>query len=281
MIQIENISYRAGGRTILDQVSFTVPPGAITVVLGANGAGKSTLLRLVSGELQPKTGRIVFNGQLMHQVPPAQLALNRAVLTQQYAVNLPFTCEEVVMMGRYPHFSNKPAAADHEVVQEVMADLHVTHLQARLFQTLSGGEQQRIQLARVLAQLRDAAGTTPNTRKLLLLDEPTSSMDWLHQQLALQKARQLAQQGYGILVILHDLNLAAQFADQLVLLRQGKLIATGTPFEVLQPATIYMAYGIETDLLQQNDYPFPVIIPSLPKQGADKFPLSKTGFPKG
>jgi iron complex transport system ATP-binding protein len=197
-------------------------------------------------------------------------------------VNLPFTCEEVVMMGRYPHFSSTPAAADRQIVQEIMADLQVTHLCDRLFQTLSGGEQQRVQLARVLAQLRDT-GTAAhsNNCKLLLLDEPTSSMDWLHQQLTLQKARQLAQQGCAVLVILHDLNLAAQFADQLVLLRQGRLVATGSPFEVLQPATIYRAYGIQTDLLQQQDYPFPVIVPSQTSLGADKFPLSKTGFPKG
>lgn len=265
MMQVHNISYRAGDRRILDDISFAIQPGHITVVLGPNGAGKSTLLRILSGELLPQEGYILFNGRHMHTLSAVQLARRRAVLTQQYAVNLPFSCEEVVMMGRYPHFGNTPSITDQHIVAAAMEDMQVMHLQGRPFHTLSGGEQQRVQVARILAQLWTQE-QDPQQQKLLLLDEPTSSMDVLHQQLLLTKARQLAQQQYAVLIVLHDLNLAAQFADQVVLLRKGQLMAAGDVDTVLHPDPIREAYGIAVDIVRHDDYAFPVLVPAAHKR---------------
>lgn len=258
-MRVNNISFKAGNRSILSNLSFELRTGEITVVLGPNGAGKSTLLRLLAGEMKPHSGDIYFDNQPMHKISPAALARQRAVLTQQYAISLPFICEEVVMMGRYPHFSNIPTAQDADIVTAAMDDMEVTHLRSRPFQTLSGGEQQRVQVARVLAQLWNP--TNDNKYKLLLLDEPTSSMDILHQQMLLTKARQLAQQQYAVLLVLHDLNLAAQFAHHILLLQNGKLLADGSASEVLQPHTIQKAYGIEVSILQSEAHDHPIIVP--------------------
>jgi iron complex transport system ATP-binding protein len=259
MMQVNQLVYTAGKRTILDNISFSLLPGRVTVILGPNGAGKSTLLRMLAGELKPTSGTVRWQNRPLHQIPPAQLAQQRAVLTQQYAIALPFACEEVVLMGRYPHFSNQPSPEDLSIVKAAMEEMHVAHLAQRPFQTLSGGEQQRVQAARVLAQLWNNQEAAPG--KLLLLDEPTSSMDIQHQQLLLSKACKLAQQQYAVLIVLHDLNLAARYADDIVLLQQGRLLAAGTATKVLQPAILQQAYGIPLQLIQSADYPYPILVP--------------------
>ncbi|THU37239.1 heme ABC transporter ATP-binding protein [Niastella caeni] len=261
IITAQNISYSVGQKPILHNLSFAMHPGEVTVVLGPNGAGKSTLLRILSGEQAPSSGTILLNDKSIQTFSLTQLARCRAVLSQQYMLNLPFCCEEIVMMGRYPHFNNHPAAIDRDIVQQCMQEMQVAQFTGRLYQTLSGGEQQRVQMARVLAQLREAnAGDV--TGKLLLLDEPTASLDCLHQQACLQKARDLAQHGYTVAVILHDLNLAAQFADKIILLKNGQLVKEGSMREVLQPDCIADAYEMEVEVWQHPDYNFPVLVPA-------------------
>jgi iron complex transport system ATP-binding protein len=281
MIFVQNISFKIGQKTILHKLSFTVNAGELTVVLGQNGAGKSTLLSLLSGEQKPAEGKILLGDDELHRIPTRQLAHRRAVLSQQYPAALPFNCEEIVMMGRYPHFSNQPAVADKEIVQQCMEEMQVQGFAKRSYQTLSGGEQQRVQMARVLAQLRTDSereqpkpfsvplkvmrANWPGNGKLLLLDEPTASMDCLYQQLCLSKAKELAGQGYTVLVILHDLNLAAQFADTILLLKQGRLVTTGTARTVLQPSFIAEAYDMEVDVLESDSHNFPILIPAAHK----------------
>lgn len=258
IVTVQNISYSIGKQAVLHNLSFDCKPGEVTVVLGANGAGKSTLLRMLSGEQTPSAGTILLNDKNIKTLPLSQLARCRAVLSQQYQLNLPFSCEEIVMMGRYPHFNNHPAAVDHDIVQQCMQEMEVAHFIGRLYQTLSGGEQQRVQMARVLAQLHaiNTAG------KLLLLDEPTASLDCLHQQTCLQKAKDLAQQEYTVVIILHDLNLAAQFADKIILLKNGQLVKQGHMAEVLQPAYIAESYDMKVETWHHPDYPFPVLVPA-------------------
>ncbi len=260
MIQVNDIHYAAGRKKILQQVSFTALPGEFTVLLGPNGAGKSTLLRLLSGDKQPQSGSIQLNGRNLQRYSTAELACCRAVLTQHYALSLPFTCEEVVLMGRYPHFKQSPAALDKKIVADCMEEMQVSTFSNRQFGTLSGGEQQRVQLARVLAQLY---GTTGMHHKILLLDEPTASMDYLQQQLCMNKAKEVARQNSCVIVVLHDLNLAAQFADRIILLKQGRIFTQGTPHTVLQPGIIRSVYGVEVNILQHEQYAFPFIVPAL------------------
>lgn len=258
IITVENISFFVGQKQILHDLSFTIKPGEVTVLLGANGAGKSTLLRILSGEQRPSDGEIFIDKRSLHSYSLPQLARCRGVLSQHYQLNLPFACEEIVMMGRYPHFNGHPSADDHHIVLHCMQEMQVDQFTGRLYQTLSGGEQQRVQMARVLAQLHsiDTKG------KLLLLDEPTASLDALHQQTCLRKAQQLAKQGYSVIIVLHDLNLAAQFADKIVLLKFGELVRQGPMHEVLTPEAIVEAYGIEVEAWHHEDYRFPMLVPA-------------------
>ncbi|MBN9384745.1 MAG: heme ABC transporter ATP-binding protein [Chitinophagaceae bacterium] len=266
MLRIEDISYRAGRIKILDALSCDILPGELTVLLGANGAGKSTLLRLISGERSPHAGKIWWGDRQLHSFAPAELARWRAVLTQHTVVSLPFTVEEIVLMGRYPHYRNSSSEKDRAIVAFCLEEMKVRHLAARYFYTLSGGEQQRVHMARVLAQLRgremDEDRMPGNSPGLLLLDEPTSSLDWQHQQLCLQKARELAISGYTVVVVLHDLNLAAQFADRILLLKNGRLLTAGEPGSVLIPEFIQAAYGINVTVFYPEGSPFPVVIPT-------------------
>jgi iron complex transport system ATP-binding protein len=260
-ITAQNISYSVGQKQILHDLSFTIQPGEVTVVLGANGAGKSTLLRILSGEQTPTEGEVWLDKKQLHTLSLTQLAKCRGVLSQHYNLNLPFSCEEIVMMGRYPHFNGHPAAHDDLIVLQCMQEMQVDQFAGRLYQTLSGGEQQRVQMARVLAQLYETNAATV-TGKLLLLDEPTASLDCLHQQACLRKARQLAQQGYTVVIILHDLNLAAQFASAIILLKNGELIKQGAMREVLTPAFISTAYDMEVEAWHHAAYDFPVLVPA-------------------
>jgi iron complex transport system ATP-binding protein len=263
MITVQNISYKVAQKHILHKLSFSLRPGELSVVLGQNGAGKSTLLKILSGEQKPSEGTVLLGQDDLHKQTFQQLAHRRAVLSQQYAAALPFNCEEIVMMGRYPHFGHKPAAIDKEIVVQCMDEMQVGAFAARPYHTLSGGEQQRVQMARVLAQLKD--NSQHPYRKVLLLDEPTASMDWLYQQRCLGKAKELAGEGYTVLVILHDLNLAAQFADTILLMKQGRLVTTGTAREVLQPAFIAEAYDMEVNVLEYDEYDFPILVPAVQK----------------
>jgi iron complex transport system ATP-binding protein len=257
MLRIKNLSYRRGRKVILDGLSCTIQPGELTVLLGANGAGKSTLLRILAGERMDYDGQVWWKDRQLRGFSAAELARLRAVLTQHTVVNLPFTVEEIVLMGRYPHYRNQPSGQDRRIVAECLEEMQLRHLTERSFYTLSGGEQQRVQMARVLAQLRGGEGAPG----ILLLDEPTASLDWKHQQSCMEKAKELAASGYTVVVVLHDLNLAAQSGDRLLLMKGGRLLAAGSRDEVLKTGLIQQAYGIEAAVLYPEECLFPVIVP--------------------
>jgi iron complex transport system ATP-binding protein len=256
MYDVHDLSYRAGSRQLLHYVSLQARPGELLVVLGANGAGKSTLLRLLSGDLRPSGGSIAFEGQPLPAIPAAALARRRAVLTQQHVLSLAFRVRELVLLGRYPYFRGQPTAHDHAVVAEALALVGLGELAERSYPTLSGGEQQRAQLARVLAQVWEADGG------FLLLDEPLTGLDLHHQHHTLAVARTLVQRGFGVVAVLHDLNLAAQYADRLLLLRQGEVVASGPPAAVLTPAHVEHAYGLRVELLAHPSLGYPLLVPA-------------------
>ncbi|RTQ49127.1 heme ABC transporter ATP-binding protein [Hymenobacter gummosus] len=255
MFDVQNLSYLAGRRPLLRDVSLQARPGELLAVVGANGAGKSTLLRLLSGDLAPSAGSVRFEGRELRAIPGPALARRRAVLTQQHSLTLAFSVQELVLMGRYPYFRGQPSAHDHRVVAQALQLVGLTPLAGRSYPTLSGGEQQRAQLARVLAQVWEAEAG------FLLLDEPLTGLDLNHQHHTLDVARALVQHGFGVVAVLHDLNLAAQYADQLVLLRQGQVVAAGAPAAVLTPAHIRHAFAIEVELLPHPTLGSPLIVP--------------------
>ena len=255
MYEAENLTYQVGRKTLLQSLSVQARPGELLAVVGANGAGKSTLLKLLSGDLTPTGGTVRFAGRPLAQWPAATLARSRAVLTQQHSLALAFPVRELVLMGRYPHFRGQPAAHDHFITDAALATVGIAHLANRAYPTLSGGEQQRAQLARVLAQVWEAEAG------FLLLDEPLTGLDLRHQHHTLDVAKDLTQRGFGVIAVLHDLNLAAQYADQVLLLRQGQAVASGPPAEVLTCEHIHHAFGIAVQLLAHPSLGCPLIVP--------------------
>ncbi|MCS7017708.1 MAG: heme ABC transporter ATP-binding protein [Cytophagales bacterium] len=265
MIQVSHLSYCIGQKQLLADVSFEAQAGAFTAIVGANGAGKSTLLKILCRDYPLQQGNVYFHGKPLHSFSNMEMAKIRAVLSQQQQVSLPFVCEELVMMGRYPHFNGHPTKTDHEIVAFAMRQADVAHLQGRVYQTLSGGEQQRVQLARVLAQITDRREIIVpqmpiGTPKYLFLDEPITGLDLLHQYHTLDLVRQLAQKGYCVVAVLHDLNLAAQYADHLIMLKKGRVIAAGSPQQVMTCENIHRVFGVEVNLMQHPELGCPFIV---------------------
>ncbi|WP_417515660.1 heme ABC transporter ATP-binding protein [Minwuia sp.] len=242
VIRAENLSVIRGGRHLLDRVSLGMAAGEVTVILGPNGAGKSTLLRCLSGTLVPDDGHVWLDGAPMAGVPGAVLATRRAVLGQESRLGFAFSVIEVIGLGRIPHTGRSDRAQNLRAIEAAMRATGLLHLAERDFTTLSGGEKQRVHLARTLAQLwpfsRDGAS------KILLLDEPTNNLDLAHQHRLLKHARALAAQGLAIGAVLHDPNLASGYADRVTVLNNGMIAASGTPAHVLTPELLSEVYGI-------------------------------------
>ena len=236
------VSYAAPRRKLLERGSLRLTPGKVTAVVGPNGAGKTTLLRLLSGEIEPVAGAIRLDGRPYREWPHRERARRVAVLPQHSTLSAALTSLDVTLLGRLPHAGHTRDRVDLEIARAALAAMDATHLTARLFPSLSGGEKSRVQAARVLAQIwHPPAG---NGGRFLLLDEPTAALDYAHQHDLLTCVRQAASERIGVLVILHDLNLASQYADETILLMNGRTVATGTPADVFQPALLSRVFGM-------------------------------------
>jgi iron complex transport system ATP-binding protein len=241
----------AGGRVLLGGISATLRPGRFTAILGPNGAGKSTLLSLLSAQRRPDAGQVLLDGQPLHALAPGALALRRAVMPQEGTVAFDFTVREVAELGRYPH-RRQPAADESGIVAQALQATGVAGLAQRIFNTLSGGEKARVHLARTLAQVW--APLPGGAARWLLLDEPTAALDLAHQHQALRLLRERAHaQGCGVVAVLHDLNLALRYADDVLLLAQGEAISLGPAPEVLTPGRIERLWGIACTQVRGRD----------------------------
>lgn len=265
MLRVESISYKLNNRPLLKDISFSIRPGEMVALLGSNGAGKSTLMRLLSGELKPDTGRIMLYGEDLAAYNRKILASKRAYLQQQNPISMAFTVKEVVMMGRYGFKSLSSAKNDQTALLETMELCGLTDLADRSTLSLSGGELQRVHLARVLAQLWD------NKDAVLLLDEPTNNMDLQFQHQTLAIATAMAKKGYMIIVVLHEVNLAAQYASRIIILKDGRKWWDGTPVQVLTPQHMYTAFGIHALAYTDQSSLKTVIVPKEIKLDAAKF----------
>ena len=288
VVILDRVSFQIGGTAILTDVSAVVPTGAVTGLLGPNGAGKSTLLRLIAGLETPDAGGVELDGSRVGRARAGgvsglsrrETARRVALLEQNAAPSVDLTVREVVLLGRIPHRSRVLGSFggddDHRVAEESLAVVGGSDLADRAWHTLSGGEQQRAQIARALAQ----------RPSLLLLDEPNNHLDVSAQLGLLGQVRELcsgtgaaagssagtgtagadpstgAGTGTGLTAILalHDLNLAAAFCDQILLLHRGRLVAAGTPEEVLRPSTIAEVYGVDCDVIPHPRGGHPVIV---------------------
>ena len=249
------VGYRSHRKTLLDDIQLELRPGQLTAVLGPNGAGKSTLLRLLAAEISPSEGSIHLNGLPHAQWKREEIARTLAVLPQSSSLSFGFTALEVVLMGRIPHASGMER--DLEIARACLQETDSLHLAERPFPLLSGGEQQRVQMARILAQLQS---DEPQLPRYLLLDEPTAALDPAHQQLTMQIARHYTDLGVGVLVILHDLNLAARYADRILLLQHGRSIAEGPVAEVLNTTQLSDLFEIPMQVMDHPAGDFKLIL---------------------
>ncbi|RIQ23703.1 heme ABC transporter ATP-binding protein [Jiangella rhizosphaerae] len=245
------VSVTLGGTRVLDDVSIEVRAGEVLALVGPNGAGKSTLLSALTGDVAVSSGSVTLCGRPLSAWSATEAAMRRAVLLQQVRLSFPFTVAEVVWMGRAPWAGTPLEAADEEAVRAAAADADVAQFAGRRFTSLSGGEQARVALARVLAQRTG----------VLLLDEPTAALDLRHQELVLGVARSRAAAGVAVVVVLHDLNLAAAHADRVAVLAGGRVVATGTPAEVLGGDLLSDVYEHDVEVIAHPRTGTPVILP--------------------
>lgn len=258
LLELRNVSVVRTGRTIVADVSLGIVPGEVFALVGPNGAGKSTLLGAFSGEITPATGQALINGVSAHHYRPKALSQFRAILLQSNQVSFPFTVAQVVEMGRNPWVGTAQADDDEASIARAMDSVGVVELASRRFGELSGGEKARVSLARVLAQDTD----------VLLLDEPTAALDLHHQDRVMRVIRKRArvaddQRPLGgssqeprpraVVVVVHDLSLAAAYADRVGLLVGGALVAVGTPEEVMTKDILSDAYKVSLDVTRAPD----------------------------
>lgn len=253
MLQARQLAVQRGQCTVLYGIDLTLRAGGVTGVLGSNGAGKSTLLSALCGELPVIHGDIELNGRSLTDWPDQQRAQYLAVLPQHSTLNFGFRVEEVVGMGRLPYATGREI--DNQIIHAALAAADSEHLLGRSYLQLSGGERQRVHLARVLAQLWPGGAG-----QVLLLDEPTSMLDPLHQHTILQAVRAFAEQGGAVLVIVHDLNLAARYCDDLMLLHEGGVFAHGSPAQVLRADALHEVFGIDVLIQQHPERDHPLVI---------------------
>jgi len=241
------VSFAVGRAKLVDGVDLGVAGGEMVAIVGPNGAGKSTLLRMLSGDLRPTAGSVVLGARDIGVWSPRELAERRAMLSQHVHVTFPFTVEEIVGMGT----GGRSRGVSYPLVEAALQEVGLERFRDRQLPTLSGGEQQRAHFARVLVQL--ACGEAMHGPGLLLLDEPTSSLDLRHQIDLVESARRRAQAGTAVVAILHDLNLAMRFADRIVLLHRGRLAATGDCRTTITTERIRELFEVDVAIRHTDD----------------------------
>jgi iron complex transport system ATP-binding protein len=230
MIETRNVRVSLGGRPILHGIDFTARVGEITAIVGPNGSGKSTFLKALSGDLD-STGEIRIDGRDLHSMKPWQAAGLRAVLPQATSLSFPFTVREIVRLGLMGGLSGVAGGELEALPDRALEKVDLAGFAGRHYQELSGGEQQRVQLARVLCQVWEPV--LDGRPRFLFLDEPVSSLDIKHQLVIMDVARDYARRGGAIIAVLHDLNLTAMYADRMMMLHEGRVAAFGAPTDLL------------------------------------------------
>ena len=249
-MRADAVGVTLGGRHVLADVTLEVNAGEVLALVGPNGAGKTTLLSVLSGEREPSSGRVTLDDRDLGSFSALELARRRSVLTQENQLSFPFRVDQIVEMGRSPWARTPQLEDDDRVLELAMSRTDIAGLTSRRFTELSGGERARVSLARVLAQ---------NTG-IVLLDEPIAALDLRHQEDVLRLVSDLAAEGRAIVIVLHDLSLAGAFADRIGLVSEGRLVALGSPQEVLTAAAISSVYGLAVEIIERDGRPLVVPI---------------------
>lgn len=244
-IKVEGLQFRYNGVNVVDDVSFDIKKNRITGIIGPNGSGKSTLIKNISGVLSSQVGYIDILDRKASAYEPKELAKILGVVHQSNAIDYDFTIEEVVMMGRNPHMGRfqMEGRQDHEIVENALKEMDLVHLKEKSVKKISGGELQRVIIARALAQ----------QPKILLLDEPISHLDIGHQLDMMKLLRKLAGKlDLTIVIVLHELNFALNYCDELILLKQGKIFSVGEPQSVINSHSLKEVYGVKGKVVEDN-----------------------------
>ncbi len=258
MLSAVNISVRIGANKILQHVDMEVRPGEIVALLGENGAGKSTLLKVLAGDLRPDSGVVRMNGRPLYLWPMRDRARIRAVLPQDHPLPVGFSAAETALFGRYPHTDAYPGPGDEQIARAALAITGAEHLADRSITTLSGGERARVLLAKTFAQIWTS---WQGESRYLLLDEPTASLDPAQQHHILKAIRDFSRnEAVGVCAVLHDLNLASQYADRLVLIKDGVRLAIGEAREVLTEAHLEACFGVGTIIMPHPRHGGPLVV---------------------
>lgn len=252
VLQVTEVGVQIEGAQLLSDISLDVNAGEVLAIIGPNGSGKTTLLRAIVAEQALSAGSVSFRGKAISEWQSRELAQSLAVLPQKSVLNFPFTGREVVALARTPH--NTGQKIDQRIVNEVLDYLDAGYLANRLYPRLSGGEQQRIQLARVLAQIwAESDQSAPEEPRLLLLDEPSSYFDLAHQQMLVELVRQLAKNNIAVLIVVHDINMALACSDRIAIMNSGRLVAIGNANEVITPELIERVFSVQTNFIQDPE----------------------------
>ena len=251
MLKAKNITYQIDNKKLLDDVSVEFETGKLNLIIGPNGAGKSTLIKVLCQQIKPQQGEVFYETKNAKEYSVMQLAQIRSVLSQNIEFAFPLTVKEVVMMGRYPHFTSKPTQKDEAACKEAMQFFDVLEMADRNCMTLSGGEKQRVHFARVTAQIWYPVN---DSCRYLMLDEPLTFLDVHYQFDFMHKIIELLQSSNIVVVgVVHDLNLAAKFADHIVLLNHANVLASGNKDEVLTKQHIKTAYRLEPVIHKEKE----------------------------
>lgn len=241
-VELHNIEYRVGEAHILKNVNLSFRPHRFNVILGPNGAGKSSTLKIATGLSKPTSGQVLYRGRPLKSYHTAELACMRAVLSQHVELAFGMPVREVVMMGRYPHYGRAPSTRDRDIVARTLELVEMTDKREQTYSTLSGGEQQKVQLARVLAQIWSEDGG--HEEKFLFLDEPTAGLDVHYQIHILDIARDLLKHHCTVIAILHDLNIALQYGNSFVMISKGQVVHESDSPDDIRQELIEQVYGV-------------------------------------
>ncbi len=254
MLAVNQLNISIKTRKLLQDINFSIQPGELFVIIGPNGAGKSTLLKALTEEIN-YSGEINFQQQSIKKWTTAKLAKTRAKFSQHHQQDIPLPVNEVIMMGRYPYFTSKPNLTDLKVVSESLKLTEMSAFKDKSYNQLSGGEKQRVHLARIFAQLNNEF-----QEKLMLLDEPLNNLDVYYQHKVLEAVKGFVKKGNMAAIVMHDLNLAAQFADRILLLKDGKMVKYGNPKQVLTSQTICDVYDFPCKVMSHPLAQTPMIV---------------------
>ena len=256
MLSAENVSFKVGSTYLLHPSTIYYEANKFHVIMGSNGAGKSTLLKLLAGDQKPSSGKIVLSEKQLTRYSKKELARKRAVLSQHYHVSFPLSVNDIVLMGRYPYFENSPRDNDLAICKLAMQLMDVYQLSDRDYNSLSGGEAQKVQMSRVLSQIWN---TEDPEEKLLLLDEPVSHLDIKYQHQLLTAAKDLCNQHTTVIAILHDINLAIAYADRILFMKEGKILYDTTELFKISTEVIRQVFDVPSSIIHPQGHK-PVVL---------------------